>query len=164
MSTPIPCHPGTILKERFLDPLGITPYRLAKCVGVPTRRISELVRGRRRISRDTAVRLGLFFDVPATWWLEIQARFDAESVPGVDRLRERIRPYGGLEDVLVTPTGVRRFERSRVSNRGVLLVPVRDDVLKRLKQKAASGRRRVPRKLLTVTYSDGATALVGRDG
>lgn len=163
MTTSNPCHPGKILKERFLDPLGITPYRLAKCLGVPTRRISELVRGRRRISTDTAIRLGLFFDVPSVWWLEMQARFDTESMPCVDELRERIPPYGGLGDVLVTPTGVRRLERLHVPSTGVVLVPVQDEFLKRLRAKTVRERPRTPRQLRTITYPDGATALVGSD-
>jgi len=161
MTTSNPCHPGTILKERFLDPLGITPYRLAKCVGVPTRRISELVKGKRRISTDTAIRLGLFFNVPPAWWLDMQAGFDIKNASRLEDLRARIAPYQALEDVLVTPKGVRRLERSRATGTGALLVRVSDELLRRLTEATSSELPRACRELRTVTYSNGATALVG---
>jgi antitoxin HigA-1 len=163
MTLSCPCHPGKILKERFLDPLGITPYRLAKDIGVPTRRVSELVKGHRRLSVDTAIRLGLFFDVPPAWWLAMQARFDTESAPLIDKLRESVTKYAGLGSVLVTPHGVHRLEPSHASKPGVILVQVPDDLMRRLKAQVALESPRASRQALTVTYPDGSTALVGRD-
>jgi addiction module HigA family antidote len=72
-------HPGEVLKEEFLDPMGITQYRLAKDTGIPQTRISEIVRGRRRISADTALRLGKYFGVSARFWLGLQDDYDLEE-------------------------------------------------------------------------------------
>ncbi len=157
-------HPGKTLRERFLDPLGITPYRLAKSIGVHVRRVSELVNGRRRITPDTAVRLGMFFDVPAVWWLEMQARYDAEHVEGVEELRGLVAPYEGLARVLVTPSGVRVLGDAGEPAPRTTLVPVPDDLLARLRAQAAQAPRREPRRVRTVTYPSGATALAGADG
>ncbi|NOY27073.1 MAG: HigA family addiction module antidote protein [Oligoflexia bacterium] len=73
-----PIHPGEILLEEFLIPMGVTQYRLAKATGVDPRRINEIVHGRRGISADTALRLGLFFGVEPQMWLNLQARYDLE--------------------------------------------------------------------------------------
>ena len=71
-----PIHPGEILLEEFLKPMGLTQYRLAKDISVPQRRISEIVHGRRAITADTALRLGRFFGMEAEFWLNLQARYD----------------------------------------------------------------------------------------
>lgn len=68
--------PGEILLEEFLKPLGVTQYRLAKEIGVPQRRIGEIVAGRRAITADTAARLGVFFGMEAEFWLNLQAHYD----------------------------------------------------------------------------------------
>ncbi|MGP1677532.1 MAG: HigA family addiction module antitoxin [Burkholderiales bacterium] len=68
--------PGEILLEEFLKPLGVTQYRLAKEIGVPQRRIGEIVSGKRAISADTAARLGVFFAMEAEFWLNLQAHHD----------------------------------------------------------------------------------------
>lgn len=73
-----PIHPGKILKEEFLKPLKITEYRLAKDVGVPARRINEIVHGDRAITADTALRFGKYFQTSAQFWLNLQARYDLE--------------------------------------------------------------------------------------
>ena len=163
MRTQRPPHPGSILKERFLDPLGITAYRLAKSIGVPTRRISELVRGKRSLTPDTAIRLGLFFDVPPGWWLEMQARYDTEGVPLVEDLRQRVRPYEGLAGVLVSPAGVRLLKPSTYAGSSVVLVKVPEELERRLRAQAALASPRAPRRVRTITYPNGATALVGGD-
>jgi addiction module HigA family antidote len=71
-------HPGEILLKDWLEPLGISQYALAQAIGVPRRRINEIVRGQRAITADTATRLGAFFDVDAHGWLTLQAHYDAE--------------------------------------------------------------------------------------
>ena len=71
-------HPGVILLEDFLKPMGITQYRLARAIGVPPRRINEIVLGKRGISADTALRLGAFFGTDAQSWLNLQAHYDME--------------------------------------------------------------------------------------
>ena len=68
--------PGEILLEEFLRPLGITQYRLAKEIGVPQRRIGEIVAGKRALTADTAARLGVFFGMEAEFWLNLQAHYD----------------------------------------------------------------------------------------
>lgn len=158
-----PPHPGKILKERFLDPLGLTPAHLARSIGVPTRRISELLRGKRNITPDTAIRLGLFFDVPPAWWLEMQARHDTEGVPLIEELRGQVARFEGLLDVLVTPGGVQRREKVVEAGPGVLLVKVSDELVDRLRAQAALDPPRAPRRVRTITYADGTTALVGSD-
>jgi len=73
-----PIHPGEILLEEFLNPMGITQYRLAKDTSVDPRRINEIVLGKRAISTDTALRLGRFFGTSARFWLNLQSHYDLE--------------------------------------------------------------------------------------
>ncbi|HEY9001153.1 MAG TPA: HigA family addiction module antitoxin [Mucilaginibacter sp.] len=72
-------HPGEILQEEFLIPLSITPYRLAKETRIPQTRISEIIKGNRRITADTALRLSQFFGNTAKFWLGLQDDFDIEN-------------------------------------------------------------------------------------
>ena len=74
-----PIHPGEILREEFLEPMGISQYRLAKDISVPPRRINEIVHGKRSITADTALRLGRFFGISPQFWLNIQTRYDLET-------------------------------------------------------------------------------------
>ena len=73
-----PIHPGEILMEEFLEPMGISQYRLAKDISVPPRRINEIVHGKRSITADTALRLGRFFSMSPQFWLNLQTRYDLE--------------------------------------------------------------------------------------
>lgn len=70
-----PIHPGEILLEEFLKPLNISQYRLAKDIGVPPRRINEIVLGKRGITADTALRLGRYLGMSAEFWLNLQGRY-----------------------------------------------------------------------------------------
>lgn len=83
-----PIHPGEVLLEEFLIPLGISQYRLAKDISVPPRRINEIVRGQRSITADTALRLARFFQTTERFWLNLQTRFDLELEK--DRLGDRL--------------------------------------------------------------------------
>ncbi len=85
---PPPVHPGEVLLEEFLSPLGISQYRLAKDISVPPRRINEIVRGQRSITADTALRLARFFRTTERFWLNLQTRYDLEVVK--DRLGDRL--------------------------------------------------------------------------
>ncbi len=69
-------HPGEILAEEFLKPLGLTEYRLAKSTSVPPRRINEIVHGTRSVTADTALRLARFFGTTAQFWMNLQTRYD----------------------------------------------------------------------------------------
>jgi len=73
-----PIHPGEVLMEDFIVPLGITQHRVAVAVGVPPRRINEIVHGQRRISADTALRLGRYFGISAQFWINLQSRYDLD--------------------------------------------------------------------------------------
>lgn len=83
-----PVHPGEILLEDFLKPLGLSQYRLAKGLGVPGRRINEIVLGKRAISADTALRLARFFGTSDRFWLNLQAGYDLDVER--DRLADRL--------------------------------------------------------------------------
>ena len=76
--TMAPIHPGEVLLEEFLKPLGVTQHRLAVSIGVPPRRINEIVHGKRGISADTALRLARFFGTSDRLWLNLQSQFDLE--------------------------------------------------------------------------------------
>lgn len=78
-----PIHPGEILHEEFLRPLGLSQYRLAKDTGVPPRRINEIVFGKRGITADTALRLGRYFGTSPQFWMNLQARYDLEMQKGL---------------------------------------------------------------------------------
>ena len=84
-----PIHPGEILMEEFLKPLGVTQYKLAKDIHVPARRINEIVHGKRSITADTALRLSRYFNLSERFWLNLQARYDLEVEK--DKLNDRIK-------------------------------------------------------------------------
>ncbi len=73
-------HPGSVLLADFIEPMGITRYRLAKAIGVQQRRIDEICAGRRGVTADTAVRLGLAFGVDPQLWLNLQSQYDIEVI------------------------------------------------------------------------------------
>jgi addiction module HigA family antidote len=83
-----PIHPGEILLEEFLEPMGISQYRLARDISVPPRRINEIVLGKRAITPDTALRLSLFFGLSERFWMNLQTRYDIEVEK--DRLEGRL--------------------------------------------------------------------------
>ncbi len=78
MTTLAPIHPGEVLIEDFIEPLGVTQHSVAIAVGVPPRRINEIVHGKRRITADTALRLARYFGTTDRFWLNLQARYDLE--------------------------------------------------------------------------------------
>jgi addiction module HigA family antidote len=88
-------HPGEILLEDFMKPMGITARQLAADIDVPPSRISELVNGQRPVTADTALRLGLFFGMEARFWLNLQAEYDIRvaSRELTAKLTPRIRIY-----------------------------------------------------------------------
>ena len=73
-------HPGAVLLADFIEPMGITRYRVAKAIGVQQRRIDEICAGERAITADTAVRLGLAFDIDPQFWLHLQTQYDIEVI------------------------------------------------------------------------------------
>jgi addiction module HigA family antidote len=108
-----PLHPGEILNEEFMQPLGITQYRLAKETDVPARRINEIVQGQRAITADTALRLAKFFGTSEMFWLNLQARYDLDvqraklgprltSVRSLAQLRRTAPPNSRAARALIT--------------------------------------------------------------
>jgi addiction module HigA family antidote len=83
-----PIHPGEILLEEFLKPMGISQYKIAKDINVPARRINEIVHGTRTITPDTALRLSRYFGLSERFWLNLQSRYDLELEK--DRLSDRL--------------------------------------------------------------------------
>ena len=92
-----PVAPGELLEEEFLEPMGITKYRLAKEIGVPATRIGEIVSGKRSVTADTDLRLCRFFGLSDGYWLRVQAAYDTD----LTRMRmseelDKIRPWSQL--------------------------------------------------------------------
>jgi addiction module HigA family antidote len=88
-----PVHPGEILSEEFMKPLGLSSGLLARDLDIPANRISEIVAGRRAVTADTAIRLGIYFGTDAQFWLNLQNRYDldkAEDEAG-EKIRARVR-------------------------------------------------------------------------
>jgi len=90
-----PIHPGEVLVTEFLEPMGISQYRLAKDIGVTPRRINEIVHGRRAITADTALRLGRFFSMEAAFWINLQSHYDMEVTLDAlkDKLDKEVHPF-----------------------------------------------------------------------
>jgi addiction module HigA family antidote len=89
-----PIHPGVILEEEFLRPLGLSAYALAKAIGVPRNRITGIIRGERAVTADTALRLGRFFGMSPDFWLGLQMDYDLEATRAslADRLDREVTP------------------------------------------------------------------------
>ena len=90
-----PVHPGKILFEEFLEPMGISQYRLAKDTSVPPRRINEIVLQKRAITADTALRLGIFFNMSPHFWMNLQSRYELEKAEDhlEDTLKNEVHQY-----------------------------------------------------------------------
>lgn len=89
-----PMHPGRFLELEFLEPLGITSYRLAKDIGVPAPRMYDLVAGKRGISADTALRLARYFGTSARYWMNLQTYYELEvETDRVGDSLEKIQPF-----------------------------------------------------------------------
>jgi addiction module HigA family antidote len=84
-----PAHPGEVLREDFLKPLGLSQYALSKAIGVPQIRISEVVNGKRAITPDTALRLARYFRTSAEFWMGMQATYDLEMAR--DQIGKKIK-------------------------------------------------------------------------
>ncbi len=90
-----PIHPGEVLLEEFLKPMGLSQHRLALNIAVPARRINEIVLGKRRITADTALRLAKFFRTSAEFWIGLQSQYDLDVTADElsDRLKREVREY-----------------------------------------------------------------------
>jgi antitoxin HigA-1 len=99
-----PVHPGEILLEDFMKPLGISQYRLARSMSVYPRKVNEIVQGKRAITADTALRLARFFGTSAEVWMNLQGHFDLEVARDEleDRVEREVVPYTGISPASVT--------------------------------------------------------------
>jgi antitoxin HigA-1 len=97
-----PIHPGEILLTEFLQPIGVSPYRLAKDISVPVKRVVQIVHGSRAISANTALRLGRFFKMEAEFWLNLQNHYDIEvAMEALEaRLDKEAHPFSAISDNL----------------------------------------------------------------
>lgn len=93
-----PVHPGEVLFEEFLKPMGVSQNRLAINIGVPARRINEIVLGKRGVSADTALRLARFFGTSAEFWLGLQSQYDLDVAAEElgERLEREVRAYADV--------------------------------------------------------------------
>ena len=89
-----PIHPGVILEEEFLEPLGLSAYALAKAISVPRNRITGIIRGEQAVTADTALRLARFFGTSPDFWLGLQMDYDLEATRAAlaDRLEQEVTP------------------------------------------------------------------------
>jgi len=94
-----PVHPGEVLQEEFLKPLGLSQHRLALDIGVDSRRINEIVLGKRSITANTALRLARYFGTSPEFWLGLQAQYDldVEEDEFGDRLEGEVKVYARLQ-------------------------------------------------------------------
>lgn len=90
-----PIHPGEILMEDFIEGFGITQHRLAVAIGVPPRRVNEIVHGKRGITADTALRLGKYFGIEPQFWLDLQSRYELELAK--DRVADQVADIKPLQ-------------------------------------------------------------------
>ena len=103
-----PIHPGEILLSEFIEPYGLNPSRLAKNIGVPVRRVQEIVRGRRTITADTALRLARYFGTSTEFWLNLQSHYDLEVAleRRGDRPEREVKPLAVRHTVTETTTSL----------------------------------------------------------
>lgn len=80
-----PVHPGEILRLEFMEPLGLSQNKLARDIQVPPRRVNEIIHGKRAVTADTAVRLGLYFDMTPQFWLNLQTRYELDCIKQAER-------------------------------------------------------------------------------
>src|ERR1022692_3385438 len=104
-------HPGDILLTEFMEPMGLTSYRLAKELGVPLPRVYDIVKGKRSISADTALRLGAFFGLPAQFWMNLQNDNDLRTADTA--ALALIRPYKAAREATFQSRDVGHATASR---------------------------------------------------
>ncbi len=149
-------HPGKILKERFLDPIGVTPYALAKRIGVHQTRISQIILGRRDITADTAVRLGAYFSVPPRWFMDLQSRYDLERAAGA---MDEVTPHGGR--IWVRPSGAQHLGPTPHAQPTTLRIE--PELREQIRAQAALAPPWPEREVESVVYENGMKAIVGKD-
>lgn len=154
-------HPGILLRQRFLDPLGISAAQLAKSIGLRRERVAGLLAGRGRLTPDVAMRLGLFFDVPARWWLDLQSDYDATDREREASLRTVVQPWPDRHRFFVTPQGIQALSETR-EVRETLSMQLDPALVARLRAQVALNPERPAREPVVVYLEDGRPMLTGR--
>lgn len=98
-----PTHPGVVLLEEFLRPMGISQYRLAKDINVPAKRINTIVKGKSAISVDTALRISAFFNMSVDFWINMQANYDVLCAQAEfsKTIKKEVHPWAGLSLMMI---------------------------------------------------------------
>lgn len=153
-------HPGAVLHDDFLRPLGLNANRLATGIGAHRSTVGRVLAGEQRVTPEFAARLAAFFGVPARWWLLMQAEYDAATVLLDAETIADITPLEVPPDVLLTPTGVLRLKSPGDSvsraTRPVSLVVSGEE-----KGSGAGAQQQQQRRVREVRFDNGAVALVG---
>jgi addiction module HigA family antidote len=153
--------PGEVLREQFLEPLGLNANRLAVGLGVHRSTVGRLLSGDQRLSPELAARLGAYFGTPARWWLLLQTEHDAARADRGELDVSGVTPLSLPSDVLLTPKGVLQLTPKR-SDATSTAAPVSLRVASRPEQRA--GEVEPARTVREVRYANGAVALVGDAG
>ena len=147
-------HPGHILRDAFLDPLGIKPAEVAKALGIERSTISRLLAGKQDMTPAMAARLGVFFQVPPLWFLEMQAAYDADQIASDPKSAQGVTPRPRDRNFLLTPTGARPLGPRSTKPTGPLRVPYADF------DRNAPAPVSSPPVIRQVEYEGGGVALV----
>lgn len=156
-------HPGILLRQRFLDPLGISAAQLAKAIGLRRERVAGLLAGQGRLTPDLALRLGLFFGVPTRWWLDLQSDYDATDSEYEESLRAVVRPWPERHRFFFTPIGVQPLPEPMATG-APLTVALDPALVARLRAQVALNPERPAREPVIVYLEDGRPMLTGRPG
>lgn len=147
-------HPGQILAHEFMVPLRLSANQVARGLGVNRSTVGRLIAGQQRMSPEMAARLGTYFQVPAKWWLQMQADYDIEQLQVQPELTENVTPLEIDPSILLTPKGVMRLGAPEEPTPPPSLSRTE---LERLPQVSSPRTREVQ----VVRYENGSLALVG---
>jgi addiction module HigA family antidote len=154
----MPAHPGHLLRDGFLAPLGIRPAELARGLGVERSTVSRLLSGKQDLSPSLAARLGLYFQVPARWFLAMQAAYDAERAAADPAVARSVTPRPRDPRFLLTPGGARRLGARSTAPTAPLRIP------RQAFRRDADPPAPTSTVVRQVEYDGGAVALVCEPG
>ena len=156
-------HPGQLLKTKFLEPLDISAYQLAKSIGVHVSRVSKIIKGERMLTADTATRLGLYFGVPAHWWMDMQTRFELDDSVRRERLQWVVTPLERAKHIAIGPGGVRFFRSEAGAASSCGSATISEAMLAMLEAQAELTPKRGERKVKSIEYGKGYKAIIGAE-
>jgi addiction module HigA family antidote len=137
-------HPGKILQEQFMRPLGVSASQLAKYLGINRSTLGRFLAGEQRLTLEMAARLGACFDSPARWWLQMQTDFDVTQIDAHPKWKKRVTPLTLPPSMLVTPKGILDLGEPGQN-----------------KEQQGNPSEAAKTKATLVRYENGAVALVG---